>query len=201
MIRKTLRSVLCICLSPLRVAVLLAFFLSVFCCAACVKAQPRTQRKTLPNPAFIEGYPCAKGYAWFYADGHLYRCFVSRETQFGEATIPSGSEIALTPDGKPAFVQMSRNAEVHGYLCAGGGWLGVAEGAMVSFYPSGKLLECLLAADQFVQGVPCSHGGFWNSMFRSDPSLRLRQSGRLASCKLSRDFGSQRKGERFCWSP
>lgn len=96
---------------------------------------------------------------------------------------------------------MSRSTEIRGYLCDGGGSLGVSEGATVSFYPSGKLKECFLAADQAVQGVPCSRGGFWVALSNGDPSLKFRQSGRLASCKLSKNYGSQRKGERFEQSP
>ena len=159
--------------------------------------QSQTIRKPLSKPTDIQGYPCAKGYAWFCTDGHLDRCFVSREIPFGEATIPAGSEIALTPDGTPEMVQMNRDTEIRSYRCAGGGWLGVAEGPMTSFYPNGKLKECFLASDQPVQGVPCSHGGFWITAFHGDPSVKFRSNGILASCKLSKDFGSRRKGERF----
>ena len=36
-------------------------------------AQPRpvTHRTKLRQDTEIQGYPCAKGYAWFYADGKL----------------------------------------------------------------------------------------------------------------------------------
>lgn len=78
------------------------FLLTLFsCCAAIAAAQPQTNRRFLNQATDIQGYPCAKGYAWFYTDGHLYRCFVLREIPFGEAIIPSGSEIALTPEVRP----------------------------------------------------------------------------------------------------
>jgi hypothetical protein len=161
----------------------------------------QTFRKTLSPQTDIQGYPCAKGYAWFYGDGHLDCCFVPREISFGEATIPAGSEIALTSDGTPEMVQMSRDTAIRGYVCAGGGWLGVAEGSMTSFYPNGSLKECFLASDQAVQGVPCSHGGFWITAFHGDPSVKFRSDGMLASCKLTQDFGSYKKGDRYSRRP
>jgi hypothetical protein len=171
------------------------------CILAWADARPQLARKTLDQPTEIQGIPCAKGYAWFYPDGHLDRCFVAREIAFGEAQIPAGSEIALTPDGKPKFVQMSHDTVIRGYVCAGGGWLGVAAGPTASFYPSGTLKECFLAANQTIQGVPCSQGGFWITVFGGDPSLKFRSDGRLASCKLTRDYGTQRKGDRFVNAP
>ena len=77
----------------------------------------------------------------------------------------------------------------------------MAEGPIVAFYPSGKLKECFLAADQLVQGVPCSHGGFWITTFSGDPSLKFHVDGKLASCKLSKNYGSQRKGQRYLQAP
>jgi hypothetical protein len=77
---------------------------AVFCClfsTGWAQSKPQTHRKTLDQPAEIQGYPCAKGYAWFFADGKLANCFVSRDIAFGEATVPAGSWITLLPDGKP----------------------------------------------------------------------------------------------------
>jgi len=52
--------------------------------------QPQTSRKKLEQITEIQGYSCAKDYAWFYADGRLERSFVSKDTQFGEVQVPSG---------------------------------------------------------------------------------------------------------------
>jgi len=90
----------------------IAVLLSLAYCAAVFAAQPQTARKTLPQPTAIRGFPCDKGYAWFFAGGQLQKCTVTREIPFGEITIPAGSWITLTADGKPAFVQMSHDALV-----------------------------------------------------------------------------------------
>ncbi|MGA3081796.1 MAG: hypothetical protein ABSD44_10490 [Terracidiphilus sp.] len=185
----------------MRTTVLFILSLCSLQCALCVAAPPHTYRKTLDQPTGIQGYPCAKGYAWFFDDSRLSRCTVAREIPFGEASIPAGSYIGLNPDGTPNLVQMSHGAPVLGLICQGGGWLGPGEGAMVAFYPSGKLKLCYLAGDQTVQGVPCASGGFFASLTGVDPGVSFDESGRLRACKLAKDFGAQRKGERFVQAP
>jgi len=161
--------------------------------------QPHVSRKTLDQPTEIQGYPCAKGYAWFFDDGRLNRCTVTREIPFGEARIPAGSYIALNPDGILTFIQMSHDAPIMGMTCMGGSFLGSGEGAMVAFYPSGKLKQCYLAGDQTVQGVPCMSGGFFAD--GRGGGAKFHENGKLASCKLTKDFGTQHKGERFVQGP
>ncbi len=154
-------------------------------------------RKTLDHPTEIEGYSCAKGFAWFFDDGRLNRCTVTRETAFGEASIPAGTYIALNPDGTPNFIQMSHDAPILAMTCRGGSFLGSGEAAVVTFYPSGKLKVCSLAGDQIVRGVPCAAGGLIASLRGVDPGVLFYESGKLRACKLARDYGSQHKGERF----
>ncbi len=158
---------------------------------------PAVTRKTLPQPTEIQGYSCAKGYAWFFSDGRLNRCTVTREIAFGEARIPAGSYIALNPDGTPNLVQMPHDAPILGLKCQGGSWLGPGEGSVVAFYPSGKLKLCFLAGDQQVQGVPCAHGGFWATLTGVDPGVLFDESGKLRACRLAKDYGAQHKGERL----
>lgn len=156
-------------------------------------------RKTLDRPTEIQGYPCAKGYAWFFDNGSLNRCTITREIPFGEARIPAGSYIALRPDGKPNFVQMSHDAPILGIACLGGSKLGPGEGSVVAFYPSGKLKQCYLAGDQTVQGIPCMNGGFFGD--GRGGGIKFHENGKLQSCKLSQDFGSLRRGDRFVQAP
>jgi len=176
-------------------------------CGVTQTAQPRpaTQRTTLQKDTEIQGYPCAKGYAWFYADGKLENCAVSQETQFGEALIPRGSIIYLKPDGRPKFAMMQHNTEVAGVKCSGGNWLlGPSEGAMTDFYPSGKLELCFLSEDEVVQGVPCMRAGFlglFGDGARRDGGAKFYESGKLHSCTLSKDFGSQHRGDHFTQAP
>jgi len=163
-----------------------------------------TRRTKLAESREIEGYPCARGYAWFYSDGKLQRCTVSQETQFGEARISAGSIIDLEPAGKPEgrlITQMTHATVIAGVKCSGGNrLLGPSEGAMTAFYPSGKLEQCWLAGDQSVQGVPCMRGGFMG--FFGDGSKRggganFYEGGKLKSCTLAKDFGGKRRGDRF----
>ncbi len=170
-------------------------FISLIC-AACDATTPQTQRRHLDQIAAIQGYPCAKGYAWFYADGRLNRCTVTRGLNFGEAWIPSGSIIDLWPDGSTADVMMSHESEVAGLHCSGGGFLGPAEGAMTGFYPSGKLEYCFLAADQIVQGAPCAAGGFWRAMAGHDFPVELYEDGKLKGCGLATGFKGKRRFDR-----
>jgi len=158
-------------------------------------------RKTLDHPTTIQGYPCAKGYAWFFDDDRLYRCTVTQEIPFGEVRIPAGTYIALTPQGIPDFVQMSHDALILGLTCQGGSFLGPSEGSVVTFYPNGKLKLCFLARDQIVQGIPCAHGGFFASLNGVDPGVSFDEGGKLISCRLSKDFGAQHRGERYVQAP
>jgi antitoxin component YwqK of YwqJK toxin-antitoxin module len=163
------------------------------------KAGPQTHRDTIKQPRDINGYPCAKGYAWFYADGRLERCSVSREIAFGEAQVQRGSIIVLLPDGKPDYVMLRRDSSIAGAECKGGGLLGPGEGAMTTFYPSGKLKQCWLAKDQVVQGVPCMNGGILGD--GTGAGVKFRESGKLESCKLAKDYGGLRRGDRFVQVP
>jgi len=160
-------------------------------------AQTTSTRKTLDHETEIQGYHCTKGYAWLFADGRLKRCTVARETAFGEATLPVGSLIALTPEGRPDLAQMTHDTLVRGYRCQGGSLLGPSEGATVAFYPSGKLKELFLANDQTVDGVPCAHGGLVSTTVHGNPSVRFNEDGQMVSCRLSQDFEGQKRGERY----
>jgi hypothetical protein len=106
-------------------AILLVFALcSLSCPVRANGALPHVNRKTLDQPTEIQGYPCAKGFAWFFDDGRLNRCTVTREIAFGEARIPAGSYIGLHPDGTPDIVQMSHDAPILGMTCwAAVGWV------------------------------------------------------------------------------
>jgi len=177
--------------------------LGVLFCSLCpigrAGTESQTYRKKLDQPVEIQSYPCAKGYAWFFADGKLSSCTVSRDAAFGEATIPAGSWITLLPDGRPRIAQMKQDTKVAGVTCMGGSWLGPSEGAMTAFYPSGKLEGCYLAGNQTVQGVPCMNGGIFGDGLGT--GVGFYENGRLKSCKLTEDFGSQHKGERFVQGP
>ena len=182
-----------------RKTIVLAFVLYGLFLSGWTEAKSQSNRKTLDQPAEIQGYPCAKGYAWFFADGRLEHCAVAHAVAFGEATIPAASWITLLPDGKPRIAQLTQDTKVAGVTCLGGSLLGPSEGPATAFYPSGKLKQCFLAGDQTVQGVPCMGGGILGDWPGSGATFH--ESGKLQSCKLTKDFGSQHKGKRFVQGP
>ncbi|MGP8260336.1 MAG: hypothetical protein ACLQM6_10340 [Acidobacteriaceae bacterium] len=163
------------------------------------------QRTKLTEAREIQGYACATGYAWFYADGKLESCAVSKEFKFGEVKLPVGSIVSLMHDGRPKGAMMAHDTVIAGVKCSGGNWLlGPSEGAATGFYPNGKLKVCYLAGDQVVQGVPCRHeesilGVAYGIVVKhpNDPDIEFYESGKLESCTLAKDYGGKRRGERF----
>ena len=181
----------------MRTKLAVPILLTGWLCTACSSNPVRDQRRVLEGASTIQGLPCAKGYAWFYADDHLNRCTITRDIAFGEAWIPSGSVVQLRPDGSPQYALMSHDASVAGLHCAGGGLLGPAEGPVTEFYGDGRFKLCFLAGDQDVQGVPCASGGFWRAVFGHDVPVEFREDGKLKSCRLAADFSGKHRGERF----
>ena len=169
------------------------------------QSRPVPHRTKLKQDTEIQGTPCAKGYAWLYADGKLESCVVSKEFAFGEAKLPVGSILALEWTGAPNYAMLQHNSEIAGVKCSGGNWLlGPSEGAMTVFYPSGKLEQCWLAGDQSVQGVPCMTAGFiglFGDGARRGGGAKFYESGKLESCTLGKDFGGKRQGELFMQAP
>lgn len=168
-------------------------------CAGSAAGVFRVERRTLNRPTEIHGYTCAAGYAWFYADGRLDRCTLSGELVIGEAHVPAGSIIVLDASGGLKYVQLVRDTKLSGVVCRGGGALGTAEGATTLLYRDGRPELCWLAGDQIVQGVPCKDaGGFLATLLRyGGEGARFYPTGKLKSCKLSRDFGGLGKGEIY----
>ncbi len=162
---------------------------------------PEAYRKHLDQPTVIQGYPCASDYTWFFPDGRLNRCTVSREIDFGEAHIPEGSIIELFPDGRLSYVMMKHDTVLSGVRCSGGGLLGPAEGSVTVLFPGGKLKLCYLAGDQVVQGVPCAGGGFWKAAVGHEQAAEFYENGKLKSCRLSQDFGNHKRGDGFLLLP
>jgi hypothetical protein len=175
--------------------ILLAVLLFSLIYALSASSQPQTVRKKLDKPTEIQGYPCAKGTAWFFADGHLNSCETSRPIDIGDAKIPTGSIVALRPDAKLDFVQLSDDTHIAGVICRGGSWQGPAGGSPTEFYQSGKLRQCFLVDNQEVQGVPCMSGGLIGD--RQGHAVQFSEDGRLQSCKLTKDFHGWRRGELF----
>jgi len=61
------------------------------------------------------------------------------------------------------------------------------------------LKQCYLASDQTVQGVPCESGGLFGD--GRGGGAKFHENGKLASCKLTKDYGGMHRGERFVQGP
>lgn len=146
-------------------------------------ARENTTPKQLSALAEIRGYPCAAGYAWFFADGKLALCFVSREAAFGVVKVPEKSMIYLGRDGSPRFVFLAHDATLNGYLCRGSG-----HDYSTALFPSGRLKTCWLAAESVVDGVPSTCAGFVADVFGGGVETDFHENGKLKTCEVSRDF-------------
>jgi hypothetical protein len=179
--------------------VILLLILGLLFAAHTASQSPPTTRRHLAQDAVLQGYPCARGYAWFYSDGKLNRCTVSHDAAFGEAQIPAGSIIQLHPDGTTWFVMLAHNATILDYPAMGGSLLGPSEGPITSFYPSGKLRSLYLVDDRTIQGVPC-RSGKWGIVTdrRGAPNVvEFYENGRLHACKLTGDYRGHHAGQQI----
>ena len=78
-------------------APLSAFLICVFLAAASLASEPNALRSKVLHDTVIQGYPCARGYAWFYPDGSLNECTVARPVTFGAVRVPRGSGPTAPP--------------------------------------------------------------------------------------------------------
>ncbi|MGD0367573.1 MAG: hypothetical protein ABSA94_08940 [Acidobacteriaceae bacterium] len=167
-------------------------------------SEPNALRTRIPRDAVIQGYPCAKGDAWFYPDGSLNQCTLSRTTVLGDLQLPRRSVIELWPGGATRHLTLPHNAVISGYRLRGGALLGrgSSQDDVTAFYPSGRLRSIVLAGDQTIQGVPCGAGAATPFADSNDGGnhVDFYEDGRLQSCSLTRDYGGQKNGQRLVLS-
>jgi hypothetical protein len=176
------------------VSVLLAVVVSV-----CGASEPNAIHNKLPHDTTIQGIPCFRGDAWFYPDGALNECTLSKSTPLGDVQAPRRSIVQLWPDGTPHFVALPRNTVVNGYRVMGSPHLRLSSTLVTTFYASGKVRATYLANNQIIQGVPCRGGG-WISLVQPmsvGNSVEFFSDGTLESCRLARAYGGFNGGERF----
>jgi hypothetical protein len=177
--------------------VCLFFAVAVSVCAA---SEPNAIRNKLDSDKRIQGIPCARGTAWFYPDGALNECTLSRAATLGSVGVPRRSIVELWPNGAAHYVTISRRALVGGYRVMGGTRASSSSAVVTTFYPSGKLRSVYLAVDQNIEGVPCRGGSAWNLLV--DPAndtnyVEFFDDGKLKSCRLARDYEGYRNGQRL----
>lgn len=166
-------------------------------------ATPTLTRQHLPADTVIQNYPCARGYAFFYSNGHLGQCAVSRETGIGDLLIPAGSILVLSEDGQPHHVFLAHDTWLGPYHAMGGSLVGPSEGAVTGLYPSGRLRSLYMVSDATIQGVPC-RGGQWGLLtdrINGGNVVVFYESGRLNSCKLTADYNGVSRGHRITLAP
>lgn len=177
--------------------VCLAFVVAVSLCSA---SEPNAIRDKLDRDRTIQGVPCAKGEAWFYPNGALDQCALSRDATIGEVLAPKHSVIELWPNGAPHHLRISHNALVGGYRVMGVPRAGFSADMVTTFYVSGKLRSVYLVSDQTVQGVPCRGGSAWKLLAErgSDSNyIEFFDDGKLESCRLAHGYSGHATGERF----
>jgi hypothetical protein len=172
------------------------FFVSSI--SICTAAEPNAVRDKFLRETTVQGHPCARGDAWFYPNGALNQCRISRPINLGDLRIPRGSVIELWPSGAAHYVTLSRQTVLAGYRVRGASHLGL-RGSTTTFYRNGELHSIYLVKDQTIQGVPC-RGGSWNTF--TDPSgnanlVDFTPDGKLQSCKLTRNYGGLKAGQRL----
>jgi hypothetical protein len=186
----------------MKIALLFALVLCTVFENVSTASEPNAVRAKILHDTIIQGYPCARGEAWFYPDGSLNQCTVSRGTSFGEAQIPRRSVIELWPSGATRYLTLSHNAILSGYRALGGSALfriGSFQPSINTFYPSGKLRTIYLVDDQIIQGIPCRGGAASLSYasLQGGNQVDFYEDGQLRSCKLTRDYAGQRSGQRL----
>jgi hypothetical protein len=187
---------------PMRIALLFALVLCTVFESLSAASEPNAVRAKIPHATIIQGYPCARGNVWFYPDGSLNQCAISRATSFGEAQIPRRSVIELWPNGATRYLTLSHNTILSGYRALGGSALlriGSFQPSINAFYPSGKLRTLYLVDDQIIQGIPC-RGGATSLSYTSlqgGNQVDFYEDGQLRSCKLTHDYAGQRSGQRL----
>jgi hypothetical protein len=179
---------------------LLVSLLFSLCAGVCSASEPNALRNKVARDTTIQGYPCAKGEAWFYPDGSLNQCTLSRPAAIGgDLSVPRGSVIELWPDGAAHYLMLQHPTVLAGYRVRGGTRVGFSRGATTAFYSTGELRSFYLVSSQTIQGIPC-RGGVWNTY--TDPTggasmVEFYRDGKLESCKLSRGFAGFDAGQRI----
>jgi hypothetical protein len=171
----------------------------LLCAAISSASEPNALRNRILRDTTIQGYPCAKGDAWFYPDGSLNQCTLSRSAALGDLPVPRGSVVEFWPNGAAHYLMLQRPAPLAGYKIRGGTRLGLSRGATTSFYSTGELHSFYLASSENVQGVPC-RGGSWNTftdLEGGENLVEFYRDGKLESCKLGRDYAGFRAGQRI----
>jgi hypothetical protein len=114
----------------------------------------------------------------FHYNGKLRSCILALDDTLSGQPFPEGTRLAFTENGDLWRCYLSKDSEIHGYLCKG-----EKDGFRILFYSVDRLKRIWLARDEVIDGVPCAK---YTYLSRNDVSFH--ENGKLESCKLSEDF-------------
>jgi hypothetical protein len=125
------------------------------------------------------------GWVSFYSvtNGVEFARLATDQVAWGKTTLPAGTGIHFTPDGKPQWCFLGKHYEIKGHLFFGSGhhW-------MTCFYPSGELESGGLVSAEVIDGVPCASAGPGPRFFRSNPRTFFHEDGKLKSAEAAVTF-------------
>ncbi len=130
----------------------------------------------LAEDTLIEGYPCKKGFVFFYDNGNLNTFQFSKPFEFSDFVIPAKTWGKLDKEGDIYICFFSKDTEVQGYLCKGS-IMGL-EGITTSFHKNGKLSCFFPRKSVEINGIPCKRSVFHLT--------GLHDNGRLRNCTLDK---------------
>lgn len=124
-------------------------------------------------------------------DGTVRGGLLAEKAVVNGVSIPAETWVSFNQKGQLRSCAFPANQTIQKHRCRGTG--GGSKGAVVVFYPNGKLKEFFAPGNVVIQNIPCTGGLFH--------SIQLHENGRLKSCTLSEAamIGSTafRSGERI----
>ncbi len=131
----------------------------------------------ITGPIEVQGLSCQVP-AQYHPNGQLKSCILARDDTLDGQPFPEGTRLAFTENGSLWRCYLSKDAEIHGYLCKG-----KEDGFRTLFYSVNKPKRIWLVNDEIIDNVPCAKYEYFS---RND--VTFHENGRLQSCKLARDF-------------
>jgi tetratricopeptide (TPR) repeat protein len=132
----------------------------------------------LPESVTLKGYPCKRGKVRMYDNDQLMWLTLSGDHRINNDLIPAGSKVTLSRDGKPLFIQLSKDTEIKGIQVSGKKQLSYW---FISFYEDGSLRRFRSVSDVEIDGIPCSY----------KKEIELYPDGHLLTCYLSGNYKTE----------
>jgi len=129
----------------------------------------------LAENTLIQGYPCKKGFVFFYDNGNLNTFQFSKPFEFSGFVIPAKTWGMLDRQGSIYICFFSKDTQVQGYPCRGS--IMGREGIQTSFHKNGKLNCFFPRKDVEIDGILCK-----GSVFHP---IGLHDNGKLRNCTLA----------------